>query len=247
MRRKKQPLDTKTKNCNVRFKQPFQMTDRNKNHAAEAERDTKSRILDVAERMIAGRGVQQVSIREITQEAGVNLAAINYHFGSKERLIAEVLAHRITALNDERMALLKEVEAAAGDRAPTVEAILEAAIRPLLHTDQDERNKYAHTAKMISRFFLDPDDEITSFLTPFILPFKDRILKMLARALPDMNKDELEWRTVQVFAILHHHMLFADLRCHKLGKNLSVKKELRRLLTFCSAGMRASLDGACAH
>ena len=215
--------------------------------AGEAERDTKLRILDVAERMIGMRGVRLISIREITRESGVNLAAINYHFGSKRRLVVEVFVRRITVLNEERMAMLDEAEAAAEGGAPTVEAILEASIKPLLHTDERERNRYTHTAKMISRFFLDPDLEVVALLKPHFLPIKERLLKMLGRALPGLGKDELEWRTSHVFGLLNHSMLFADLRCHAMGKNLNVKKEMRRLVTFCAAGLRAAPDAGSSH
>lgn len=207
-----------------------------------AESDTKSRIIGVAERMIASKGAEQVSIRDITREAGVNLAAINYHFGSKERLFAEALARSITAINAVRMALLDRAEDRAGGRLPSVEALLEAFILPLLHTDEAECNRYAHTAKMLSRFFLNPDEEIMRMLRPHFMPLKERLLRLFAAALPELGKTEVEWRLGQVFAIMHHHMLFADLRCQDLGKKLNVKKELRRLVAFCSAGMSASPD-----
>ena len=216
--------------------------------AADAERDTKSRIIAVAERMIAVRGVQQFSIRDISREAGVNLAAINYHFGSKERLIAEVLARQVTFINAERVKMLDKLESAAGGKPLSVEAILEVLFKPVLRTETAESsNQYTHTAKLLSRFSLEPDAEIVAMLKPHFMPFKERIVKMFARALPDLNKDEIEWRTYSIFGVLNHYMLFADARCRSAGKNLNVKKELRRLVSFCSAGLRASTEAVSAH
>lgn len=222
------------------------MTAKNKTSTGGADdgRDTKSRIIAVAERMIAGRGVQQISIRELTREAKVNLAAINYHFGSKERLIAEVIARRITVINEARMAQLDKLEAGAAGGPVGVEAIIGVIVDTMLRTDEKERTHFAHTAKMLSRIFLDPDEEIMRMLQPHFVPFKDRVVKMLARALPLMKREDIEWRTHSVFGLVGHHMLFAEHHSKELGKALNVKKEQRRLVAFCSAGMRGLPDAA---
>jgi len=206
-----------------------------------AECKTKALIVAVAERMIAERGVQQFSIRDITSEAGVNLAAINYHFGSKERLIAEVLARRITALNAARVALLDKLDAdanTAGSAPAGAAAIMEVFINTMLLGDETERAQNMHTMKMLARFALDPDEEIAGMLKLHFLPLKERIARMLARALPNLRRDELEWRMGYAFGLVWHHILFAELRCKELGKKFDVKKEQRRLLNFCVAGFQ---------
>src|ERR1041385_1388783 len=94
------------------------------------KRDTRSRILDVAEELFGEQGLDRVSIRDITAKAKVNLAAINYHFGSKEDLIAAVFERRVVPVNEARLAALDAVEKAAGKKNPKLEAILGAFIRP---------------------------------------------------------------------------------------------------------------------
>src|SRR5258706_5348329 len=94
--------------------------------------DTRSRILDVAEELFGEHGLDRVSIRDITTKAKVILAAINYHFGSKEDLIAAVFERRVVPVNEARLAALDEVEKAAGKKGPKLEAILESFIRPSL-------------------------------------------------------------------------------------------------------------------
>jgi AcrR family transcriptional regulator len=203
-----------------------------------AECKTKARIVAVAERMIAERGVQQFSIRDITSEAGVNLAAINYHFGSKERLIAEVLTRRVLAINEARRALLDKLEADTAGGTPGVRAVMEVIINTLLFSDEKERTRNMHTMKMFSRLFLDPDAEIVGMLSVHFRPFKARILNMLARALPRLEREELEWRANQLFGLLAYHALFEEMRCKNLGKTFDVKKEQRRLLDFCVAALQ---------
>src|SRR3954453_3751444 len=95
---------------------------------------TRSSILDVAEALFAERGLNRVSIRDITRKAKVNLAAINYHFGSKEDLVAAVFERRVVPVNEARLAALAALEKAAGQRSPGLEEILEAFIRPALES-----------------------------------------------------------------------------------------------------------------
>ena len=98
-----------------------------------SESDTKEQILDAAEQIFGAKGFAGTSLRDITRKAGVNLAAVNYHFGSKEGLLRAVLDRRISPVNQKRLKLLAQVEATAGEEPPSVEAILEAYISPSLH------------------------------------------------------------------------------------------------------------------
>src|SRR5437867_6100600 len=95
---------------------------------------SKERILDVAERLFAERGFAATSLRNITAEAAVNLAAVHYHFGSKDELIEAVFARRLGPLNRERLRLLEACRAAAGGGSPSVEELLEALIAPALRS-----------------------------------------------------------------------------------------------------------------
>src|SRR5262245_31282965 len=72
--------------------------------------DTKELIMSVAERMFADRGFASVSIRDLTAEAGVNIASINYYFGSKEKLLYEVFKRRVNEMTEERLQRLADVQ-----------------------------------------------------------------------------------------------------------------------------------------
>ncbi len=92
---------------------------------------TRSAILTAAERLYADRGFGDVTLRDIVAEANVNLAAVNYHFGSKDELIAELFVTRSIQTNRERLNELKAAEEAGGGRAP-IEAVLRALVGPML-------------------------------------------------------------------------------------------------------------------
>ncbi len=94
--------------------------------------DTKLRILDAAEDLFIEYGYEAMSLRQITSRAEVNLAAVNYHFGSKETLLQAMLARRLDRLNDERLALLTRAEAEWPDGQLTCEHVLGAMFIPAL-------------------------------------------------------------------------------------------------------------------
>ena len=94
--------------------------------------DTKTRILDAAEKLFGEKGFDGTSLRDITTEADVNLAAVNYHFQSKDALVRAVIARRVVPVNQRRLELLDACEQAAGAGPLPIEAVLDAFIRPVL-------------------------------------------------------------------------------------------------------------------
>ncbi len=99
---------------------------------ARAKRTTKDKLMDAAERLFARRGFHGASLRDITAAAGVDLALVNYHFGSKKRLLEAVLERRGQVLNEERLRRLAEVRLRAAPRAPSTEAVVGAFLDPIL-------------------------------------------------------------------------------------------------------------------
>src|SRR5512141_280407 len=91
-----------------------------------AESDTRARILDAAEMLFTEQGFEATTLRQITGVARANLAAVNYHFGSKDALIREVFSRRLTWLNQQRLQELDRLEAAAGGAPLKPSRILEA-------------------------------------------------------------------------------------------------------------------------
>ena len=103
---------------------------------AEAREDlfvtgsTKQRILHTAARLFSERGFDNVSLRDITTGADVNIAAVNYHFGSKVGLLAEVFEHYAAPVNAARLTLLEQCDRKYGDATSAVEEILPAMLAP---------------------------------------------------------------------------------------------------------------------
>src|SRR5438105_15736421 len=106
-------------------------------NALETKVDTKQRILDSAERLFAQHGFAATSLRTIIADAKVNLAAIHYHFHSKEALLDAVILRRLGPVNQERLKLLDACEASALDGRPNLESVLEAFIAPAFRVGSD--------------------------------------------------------------------------------------------------------------
>src|SRR5687768_49574 len=103
------------------------------------EPDPKTRILDAAEELFMEHGFEATSLRQLTAAASVNLAAVNYHFGSKEELFQAVLTRRLDPMNQERIDLLEKLERDSATRPLTCEKILSAMLIPALRLARDER------------------------------------------------------------------------------------------------------------
>src|SRR5712671_3828617 len=156
--------------------------------------DTRSRILDVAEELFGEQGLDRVSIRDITRMARVNLAAINYHFGSKEDLIAAVFERRVVPVNEARLGALDMVEKAAGKRSPKLEAILETFIRPALQCSLKAPKGGASFSKLFGRCLSEPSPEVEVLLKRQFEPLVERMDGALRRALPHLSRSDIYWR-----------------------------------------------------
>ena len=124
--------------------------------------ETKDTILDAAEALFAEQGFAATSLRQLTQQADVNLAAVNYHFGSKEELVKAVLLRRMAPINAERRRRLEAL--AAPTTEDVVRAFLEPALRAIGGADADGRGKLQGFARIIGRVTV----EQPAFLRPFI-------------------------------------------------------------------------------
>jgi AcrR family transcriptional regulator len=203
--------------------------------------DTKEQILDTAERLFAESGIDAVSLRAITAEASVNLAAIHYHFGSKEALVKAVFGRRMIPLNRERVALLTEVEANAGDGQLAVEDVLRTLFAPAIRLSRHPERGETFMC-LCGRFY----SERGEYMQPmFEELFKEVIARFMAafrKACPELPVGELFWRTHFAVGAMVHTMCDSDrLRMISQGvcDPLEVEDTIERMVQFTAAGFRA--------
>jgi AcrR family transcriptional regulator len=152
---------------------------------------TRTAILAAAERLYAERGFGDVTLRDIVAEANVNLAAVNYHFGSKDELIAELFVTRSLALNRERLTELRAAEEGGGGRA-SIDAVLRALVGPTLRGCLGPDNQRSPAARFMIRVSIESVPPIRRIRNREI----DHLRKFVAamrRSLPGQGDVDLYW------------------------------------------------------
>ena len=176
-------------------------------HAVKPEHITRTRILDAAEELFMQHGFQGTSMRQLTSRAGVNLAAVNYHFGSKDALIEAVFRRRLDPMNAARLAELAKLEAN-GNLSP--EAIIRAFVGPSLHLVEDAKGGGRNFTRLLGRTYTEPSKTLRALIGHKYAPTMERYKATLERALPQMPKDELVWRMHFMFGTLAYTLAATD-------------------------------------
>ena len=200
--------------------------------------DTKGRILDAAERLFADNGFPATSMRDITQEAGVNLAAVNYHFGSKEALMIAVLERSTAPVNRARLERLDALEAAAGDAPVETEQIVRAFLTPLFEKWCAWGQGDPKILKLVGRIHAEVDQELrANFLKQFDTILR-RFTASFQRSLPELDPVEVRWRVLFLIGSMAYTMTWgASLIKTDDHARLDPTQVLESLIQFATAGM----------
>ena len=204
--------------------------------------ETRARILDAAEGLFARVGYHHASLRAITREAGVNLAAVHYHFGSKEALLDRVIERRIVPLNRVRAARLEEVREGArrkGQR-PRVEELVRALVEPTMAFRDSGQGARAFIA-FLGRAFYETDDTVRRRFFRHVKEFFFVLFRAFAEALPEVAPEVLLWRLQFAFGALGHLLTQGPApRLVPPGVRLSgdTAGAAEELIAFMSAGIR---------
>ena len=159
-----------------------------------AEIDTRVRILDAAELLFTEYGFETTTLRQITSAAAVNLAAVNYHFGSKEELIREVFRRRLTWLNQQRLQELERLEAEAAGAPLKPSRILEVFFGVALNMAADTDGGGRTFMRLLGRTYTKPSEFVRGFLAEEYAAVIARFKAALIKALPGVPSEEILWR-----------------------------------------------------
>jgi AcrR family transcriptional regulator len=212
--------------------------------AVKPQHETRTRILDAAEELFMQHGFEGTSMRLLTAKAGVNLAAVNYHFGSKHALIEAVFRRRLDPMNQARLACLDALEAEG--RPPAPEAILRAFVSPTLALVEDAKGGGRNFIRLLGRTYTEPAKAIRQLIGQMYAPIMDRFKGALARALPQMPPEELVWRMHFMFGTLAYTLAATDTVQLIAGCKPEDRYDARlleeRLTAFLHAGLNAPLE-----
>jgi AcrR family transcriptional regulator len=201
--------------------------------AVAAHFSTKDRILGAAEELFAQFGFAGTSLRQVTSRADVNIAAVNYHFGSKENLVNEVFRRRMDEMSAQRLSQLRA--------APCeLEAVLAAFVAPALALAQDRHGGGAFI-RVIARAYAEKNDSLRRFLSDQYGHVLREFAKAIAGCVPALSKEELYWRLDFLSGALTYAMADFGMIKRPSGVSEAAHREraARELIRFAAAGLRA--------
>ena len=209
-----------------------------------ADSDTRQRILDAAELLFTQYGFEATTLRRITGAAEVNLAAVNYHFGSKEELIRELFRRRLTWLNQQRLQELDRLEAEAGDKPLKPSQILEVFFGVALRMAADTKGGGRAFMRLLGRTYTKPSEFVRGFLAEEYAAVVARFKAALIKALPGVPGEEILWRFHFMLGAMSYAISGTD-ALHIVAEDAldddDAEALYARLMSFMLGGLRAPL------
>lgn len=198
--------------------------------------DTKQKILDTAERLIGEQGYAATSLRNIISEAAVNLAAVHYHFGSKEDLLDEVICRKASTVNTKRLALLDRFEAEAGSAPVPVEKVLAAFFDPMIEVG----SRNPQFVRLMGRIYA--EGLLPAIVAKHFQPTLARFAQALRRSVPHLSEAELASRFQFMIGAMSH-AVSAERQFSVEGSGspeaADFRTNMRRLIVFLCGGLQA--------
>lgn len=209
-----------------------------------ASKSTVQRILDTAVELFAEKGFEHASVRDITQAAGVNLAAINYHFGSRDALIHAVAERYLTPLCRDMERQLDDHEASATELS--LEELLELMIGSMLKAVEQDPQGVCLFMRLVGQAYLSSDGALRSFLDRRYGSSFRRFLRQVSLRVPMLSQSEFYWRCHFLVGAavlpLARHGLLSGYEQTLLGLQASETEVFHRLVAFLAAGFRSEAD-----
>lgn len=204
--------------------------------------ETRTRILNASEQLFSDRGYSGTSLRAIAEQAGVNVASANYHFGSKAQLLEATLQRAVGPINSERLQRLDELQARS--QPPNLADIVRAFIEPVIPQVQSEG-----LPKLLARVFAEPSEIAAPLLEHTFRPVATRFLAALQQTLPRVSADDLSWRFQFVIGAMVHMARFHELPAMFRNRSATAAdapaSQVENLIAFAVAGLQQSPPNGC--
>lgn len=204
-----------------------------------AQKDTVGRILDAAEALFSEKGFSETSLRNITTKAGVNLAAVNYHFGSKKALIQAVFARYLTPFSKELAVQLQSHD----DEASSISKLLRLLLITLSKAGLDTPDKFGVFMRLLGLAYTQGQGHLRKFLQAEYGEVFALYMSEVNRITPTLNDEQRFWRihfmlgsAVFTMSSVDSLMAMAD---HDLKTETDIKDVVNQLLPFLASGLMA--------
>ncbi|MDO6445781.1 TetR family transcriptional regulator [Colwellia sp. 1_MG-2023] len=204
---------------------------------------TKNKILDAAESLFADKGFNGTSLREITSLAEVNLAAVNYHFGSKKELIKAVMSRYMNELSPNLQASLLVI--CQQETKPSLNEVFSAFIDPLLSLNVFRENGTSNFLQLLGRGYTDSQGFLRWFLTTQYPEVITNFVTAVQRAYPELSAEDIFWRLhftmgTVIFTMSSSDALM-DIAKNDFEQDVDISDVIRKVIPFVAAGVGAPL------
>jgi len=205
---------------------------------------TKNKILDAAEYLFADKGFNGTSLREITSQAEVNLAAVNYHFGSKKELIKAVMSRYMNELSPRLESSLQVL--CDNEQKPTLVDVFSAFIEPLLSLNKYKENGTSNFLQLLGRGYTDSQGFLRWFLTTQYPNVISNFVTAVQKAYPELTPEEMFWRLhftmgTVVFTMSSSDALI-DIAESDFDKKMDIAGVIRQVIPYVAAGVAAPIS-----
>ena len=205
------------------------------------ESGSKRKLLETAEQLFADKGFEAVSVRDITQLAKTNVAAVNYHFGSRDSLLGMVMMRYMQPVTEERLARIDTLDRKWAGKVVPLEEIIDAYVRPLItqvrKSELSERLFY----KLMGRIFAQQGNGLPPQIESQLKQVVERFTRSFAKALPEVPPEDLAWRIHFMAGAMIHLLTHQDI-LHRISGGTSgaptMEATLGRFIRFAAAGLR---------
>ncbi|MCL6414756.1 TetR family transcriptional regulator [Aestuariirhabdus sp. Z084] len=207
-----------------------------------AQSKTVVRILDAAEQLFAEKGFAETSLRTITSQAGVNLAAVNYHFGSKKALIQAVFSRFLDPFCELLDAELERLETQSNGQPTDIEACLKLLVETALRVESRSENDLSVFMRLLGLAFSQSQGHLRRYMRSAYSDVFVRYMSLLTASVPGLTPADLYWRVNFMLGSLAFTMSGFDamqaISARDYNDNPSVASILHRMVPFLASGMR---------
>ncbi|MDG1731908.1 MAG: TetR family transcriptional regulator [Thalassotalea sp.] len=206
--------------------------------------DTKTKILNAAELLFADKGFTGTSLREITSIAEVNLAAVNYHFGSKKELIKALMKRYLDELTPSLVKSLEEILESTEEK--NLEDVFSAFVDPLLSLNELRENGTSNFLQLLGHSYTDSQGFLRWFITTNYPGIIDNFTAAVHKVYPELSSEEIFWRLhftmgTAVFTMSSTEALI-DIASNDFGLTLDVADVIKRIIPYVAAGVGAPIS-----
>ncbi len=206
----------------------------------------RTRILNAAEKLFSQKGYDAVSLREIAREADVDLALPNYYFGRKPKVFEAAFLRRAQLLNEWRLDALDKAIAASAPNPPSVHAIMDAYLRPILTGRHIKDSGWKHYYALVA-YVNNSTEWGGKLMSEFFDPMVERFLSALRTSMPNASDKDIFWSYQCLSGSLT--LAFAqtgrlDRLSHGKLRSTDLESGCDTMIDFCTAGFLAACEKA---